>query len=255
MIKTKSPFFKKGSVLKYLLSTKTINTMINTTKTCSCCKVIKSTELFSKSSSYKDGYDFYCKSCRYETNKKWFEKNKEKKEAFDKKWRENNREQINSRVKEYRNNNKEKIKEYRDNNKENYKKWVLDNKEKRKEYNRIYKTNKRKNDPLFKLISNIRIVVAYSLKSKSFKKQSKTENILGCSFEEFKQHIESQFEPWMNWDNYGLYNGELNYGWDIDHKIPLNSASNEEEIIKLNHYTNLQPLCSYYNRYIKSGKI
>lgn len=55
----------------------------------------------------------------------------------------------------------------------------------------------------------------------------------------------------MTWENKGLYNGELRYGWDIDHKIPISSASDEDDIVKLNHYTNLQPLCSYTNRYIK----
>ena len=58
----------------------------------------------------------------------------------------------------------------------------------------------------------------------------------------------------MNWDNYGnpvdgVY--EINKTWDFDHKIPLSSANTEEEIIKLCHYTNLQPLCSYLNRFIK----
>jgi hypothetical protein len=55
----------------------------------------------------------------------------------------------------------------------------------------------------------------------------------------------------MFWENYGLYNGELNYGWDVDHIIPLSSSESEEGIIKLNHYTNLQPLCSKVNRDIK----
>ena len=59
----------------------------------------------------------------------------------------------------------------------------------------------------------------------------------------------------MNWENYGKYNGELNYGWDIDHIIPLSSAKSEEEVYKLNYYSNLQPLCSYTNRYIKVDKI
>ena len=51
----------------------------------------------------------------------------------------------------------------------------------------------------------------------------------------------------MSWDNYGKYNGEFNYGWDIDHIKPISSAKTKEEIIKLNHYTNLRPLCSKEN--------
>ena len=76
-----------------------------------------------------------------------------------------------------------------------------------------------------------------------------------CSFEVLKLYLESKFETWMNWDNYGLYNGKLNYGWDIDHIIPLCSALKEEDVIKLNHYTNLQPLCSKVNRDIKHSNI
>ena len=49
--------------------------------------------------------------------------------------------------------------------------------------------------------------------------------------------------------------GELNHGWDIDHIIPVSTAKTEEDIIKLNHYTNLQPLCSYINRYVKKDII
>ena len=64
-------------------------------------------------------------------------------------------------------------------------------------------------------------------------------------------YLESKFEPWMCWNNKGLYNGEFNYGWDIDILYPISSAKTEEDIIKLNHYTNLQPLCSKINRDIK----
>ena len=94
-------------------------------------------------------------------------------------------------------------------------------------------------------------MVRNSLKNKGYKKSSKTEQILGLSFLDFKLYIESKFETWMSWNNYGLYNGELNYGWDIDHIIPLVSAETEDDIIKLNHYSNLQPLCSKINRDIK----
>lgn len=58
----------------------------------------------------------------------------------------------------------------------------------------------------------------------------------------------------MNWDNYGKYNGTINFGWDIDHIIPLCNAKTEEDVIRLNHYTNLQPLCSKVNRDIKRGE-
>ena len=82
-----------------------------------------------------------------------------------------------------------------------------------------------------------------------------TENIIGCSYELLLKHIESKFECWMNWNNYGLYNGELNYGWDIDHIIPLSFAKSDDELYELNHYTNLQPLCSKVNRDIKKNNI
>ena len=61
----------------------------------------------------------------------------------------------------------------------------------------------------------------------------------------------------MNWDNKGNPKDgilELNKTWDIDHIIPISTAITEEDIIRLNHYTNLQPLCSYYNRNIKKDK-
>lgn len=55
----------------------------------------------------------------------------------------------------------------------------------------------------------------------------------------------------MDWNNYGKYNGELNYGWDIDHIIPMSTAKTENDVIRLNHLTNLQPLCGKINRDIK----
>ena len=47
---------------------------------------------------------------------------------------------------------------------------------------------------------------------------------------DFKIYIESLWEDWMNWENYGLYNGKENYGWDFDHIVPLSSAKCEEVI-------------------------
>ena len=105
------------------------------------------------------------------------------------------------------------------------------------------------------LSHTIRNSIRCSFRYKNLKKKTKTSDILGCSFEEFKTNLESKFESWMRWENRGLYNGVLNYGWDIDHIIPLSSAKTEEDIVMLNHFTNLQPLCSYTNRYIKRDVI
>lgn len=87
------------------------------------------------------------------------------------------------------------------------------------------------------------------------KKNSKI-NILGCTIEEFKVYLEKNWESWMNWENYGKYSkGVENFGWDIYHIIPISSAKTPDDVIKLNHYTNLTPMCSFKNRYIKKDKI
>lgn len=164
----------------------------------------------------------------------------------------------------------ERLKLYRENNpnirKETQKKYYLANKAKlnlkTNEYRKLNqdKVNKKANDtakikketnPVYKLKCGLRRNISMLLKRGSYNKTSTTEEILGCSYEEFKIYLESQFQDWMTWNNYGKYNGELDYGWDIDHIEPLSKAKNEADIIRLNHYTNLQPLCSYTNRYIK----
>jgi len=148
--------------------------------------------------------------------------------------------------KEYYLKNKEKILE-------NSKKYFKDNQEvKQKKNNERYK-KRIASDPAFKLACGIRRSIRNTLKRTGGKKKSKTTEILGCSFEDLKTHLESQFEKWMTWDNHGLYNGECGYGWDIDHIIPLSSAKTVEDVIKLNHHSNLQPLCSRINRDIKRG--
>jgi len=101
----------------------------------------------------------------------------------------------------------------------------------------------------------MRNIINKSFTRNGYTKISKSQLIIGCSFDELKKYIESKFETWMTWENRGLYNGDFNYGWDIDHIIPLSSALTEEDVIRLNHYTNLQPLCSKINRDIKSNLV
>jgi hypothetical protein len=157
---------------------------------------------------------------------------------------------------EYRLKNKDKIKKiakkYRDNNKTTISNIDKIYREKNKDKINTYRRERILKDPLYRITSNIRSLIRQSFRYKGLKKNTLSEKILGCTFEEFKNHLESLWEPWMNWDNYGLYEpNKLNYGWDIDHIIPLKTGKTEEDIIKLNHHLNLQPLCSYTNRNIK----
>jgi hypothetical protein len=201
-------------------------------KECQNCYITKEYDSFYRDGRSKDGYVNICKNCRKITDRANYLKKR--------------RRILNKMKAEY-----EMYKdEYKIKSKLNYKK----NKKKYIENATNYRKNRLKLDILYLLKHRYRSLIQYSYKSKSLKKNSKTQDILGCTFEEFKAYLESKFEPWMSWNNKGLYNGEFNYGWDIDHIIPLSSAKTEEDIIKLNHYTNLQPLCSYTNRYIKRNK-
>lgn len=127
-----------------------------------------------------------------------------------------------------------------------------DRKEYQKEYHKKYRnkyiSNRRKNDILFRLMGSIGNLIRQSFKNKGYKKNSRTEHILGISYIDFKVYVEKQFVNDMSWDNRGTY-------WDIDHIIPLSNATSEAELIKLNHYTNLQPLDSYINRYVKRDRL
>jgi membrane-associated HD superfamily phosphohydrolase len=135
------------------------------------------------------------------------------------------------------------------------KQYFKDNQKIKQEKNNERYKERRQTDPIFKLATNLKRNIRGVLSRKAFSKKSKTQEILGCSFEELKQYLETKFESWMNWDNYGKYNGEVNFGWDIDHIIPLASAKTEDELLKLNHFSNLQPLCSRINRDVKRDNI
>jgi hypothetical protein len=165
----------------------------------------------------------------------------------------------NIRIKKYYEKNKEKIskrrKEIRIQKNIKYKNLTLEEKEKRKKSCNNSRRKRRKKDKLYVFTERIRNSIRYGFRKNGFTKPTNTIEILGCSFEDFKIYIENLFEPWMNWENRGLYKCEFNYGWDIDHIIPISSAKTIEDIIRLNHYTNLQPLCSYVNRNIKKDKI
>ena len=80
------------------------------------------------------------------------------------------------------------------------------------------------------------------------------ECVIGIDHQGFKDYIESKFEPWMNWGN-RLSSYEHHYDpykyWVLDHINPIKSATTEDDMIQLSHYTNIQPICSFINVRIK----
>lgn len=93
---------------------------------------------------------------------------------------------------------------------------------------------KNKENPIVLAKTRFRNILSQALRRNNYGKKSKANDILGCAWEEFKVHIEKQFLKGMTWQN--------KYEWSIDHIIPLASAKTEEDVIRLNHYTNLRPL-------------
>ena len=225
-------------------------------KKCIKCNLEKNIEDFSKCKNLKSGYRNECKKCMNEYKKNNIKYN----------WTEEHYNENDNKIFKCGKCKEDKLGScfFRDNRTKNgycsrckkcqneYNKYIYYKNNWHKN-NRIlinkYRRDKYKNDDIYRLSECLRSLVNRGLKK--YNKKSRTEEILGCSFIQFKEYIESKFENWMNWDNYGKYNGELNYGWDIDHIIPISSAKTEDEIINLNHYTNLQPLCSKINRDIK----
>ena len=61
---------------------------------------------------------------------------------------------------------------------------------------------------------------------------------LGCTIEEFKQHLENHFQDGMTWENWTLG------GWHIDHVKPLSGfdLTDVSELQQACHWSNLQPM-------------
>jgi hypothetical protein len=194
-------------------------------KTCSKCKQLKTLDLFPKDKSRKDGFNCNCKECckgkvsNKEYNRTYYSKNKLKQTENAKKWQEEN---------------KEKVKDYFNNP-------IV--KERRNKYRRNWDKKKYQN-PIDKLYLIIGGHIRKNIKDLNVNKNKSTLKIVGLnSWEDFKNYIESLFIEGMTWNNYGI--GKNNETWHIDHITPISSATTEEEVYKLNHYTNLRPMwCS-----------
>jgi hypothetical protein len=200
-------------------------------KKCCKCNIEKEFCEFNKKSSSKDGHHPSCKECRKIEFKLYYKQKKIELLKYQKEYYSKNTDKV-----------KDREREKRKSNPEIFKKYELKRKTKRKEYYSKYFLKRRENDNLFKMSGNLRNRINKFIKNKS----KSTEIIIGISFDKLKIYLESKFIEGMTWSNYGFN------GWHIDHIIPLSSAQNEEEMYKLCHYTNLQPLWAEEN--LRKGK-
>jgi hypothetical protein len=212
-------------------------------KTKICTKCYKNLDIcnFGEDKRNKSGYRSTCNECRKVESRDYRIKNTEKRKETIRKYYEKNKETELLRFNKYREQHSEK-------RKNTCIEYVKNNKDKVNEYSRNWKKQERTKNPIYKLISNVRRRTKDFLNYKNNNKDLNIVDVLGCSPEYLKEHLEKQFSQGMSWDNYGFY------GWHIDHKIPLSSAKTEEEVYQLCHYTNLQPLWAKDNL-SKGGKI
>lgn len=119
------------------------------------------------------------------------------------------------------------------------KKWKARNPEAWKE---ITKRSKEKacSTPVGRLARNVSSRVRSAFTNRGYTKRSKANAILGCDWEFLKQHIERQFLPGMTWEKMG---SEIH----IDHIVPLDAAETEQDVLLLNHFTNLRPMWAEEN--------
>jgi hypothetical protein len=132
----------------------------------------------------------------------------------------------------------QKQKTYYENNREHVilrtVEWGKQNKEKRKQYR-----NKWNEKPKNKVIKRLRTRMYHALVGNC--KSAPTMELIGCSPDILREHLESQFQEGMSWDNYGE--------WHVDHIKPVSSfdMSDDGQQKECFNYTNLQPLWASEN--------
>ena len=175
--------------------------------------------------------EYYLKNIEY--HKEYYLKNKIKMNVYSKEYNLKNKEQLQDKYFKNAEYIKEQHKEYR-------------RRPETKELKRNYSKNKYKTDINFRLSHLCRSRILKALKG-NFKSAS-TMELIGCTVDELRSHLESLFEPWMTWENQGLG------GWDIEHIkacFHFNMADPEQQRECCN-WSNLQPMEHIQN--IKKGK-
>ena len=241
-------------------------------KFCKKCGIEKNQDQFSAYNFLKNGG--WCKSCVSEYAKNYHQNNKQERNKKSRERASSKKEETSIYYKNYSVKNKEKLKAnskvYYKNNKsrilERVKIYNFINKDSKKQYNikfnlehpkyqSEYKKLRKKNDPSFKLRSNVSRLIRLALNDKN---NQSIMRFLPYSIQELKNHLENQFEFWMRWNNYGAYdksnwddNNSETWTWNIDHIIPQSkfpfSSMNDINFKKCWSLENLRPYSAKQN--------
>jgi hypothetical protein len=179
---------------------------------------------------------FEQKESRKNRKKQQYQINKEAIRLKNQKYYLQNREIIKARCQAY----KKRLRESKDlkiqiDSREQRKRWKVLNKEKVRSAYRRYINKRILNDPFFKFKCRIRSLISQRIRRRGYTKQSRTHELLGASYEVVFEHLKATAIK-----NYGSYDPNIHY--HIDHIVPVSSAKTEEELIRLQHYKNLQYL-------------
>jgi len=201
-------------------------------KFCKKCELQKPVSDFHKDKSKHDGLVSFCKECKSIYRKGYYQQDPDKFRAYSTNWVKENSEQHKAIAKKSRQDNIEHHKQKR---KERY--WL--DPESAKIYNRNYARERAKKDPVYRLTLRCRKRIWAAIKEGGYTKKSKSFEMIGCSAKELMSFLEPKMTKGMTWENYGE--------WHIDHIIPLASAKTIEDVERLCHYSNLQPLWASEN--------
>lgn len=183
-----------------------------------------------------------------EKSRKYAETHKEEIRARQKAWAEKNKDLINKRNRERYKENPEVFKARNDKYIESHKDYVKERSKKYQQQRIEYNRHKTQTDPKFRFRRTVWTLINKYMRQKGYTGTKKVWEIVGCDFETFLSHIQGQFEEGMSLENYGIGQGK----WNIDHIVPISQAESNEDIERLNHYTNLRPMWSIEN--IRKGK-
>ena len=217
-------------------------------KKCYKCGIEKDESEFYKDKRNKDGLCYQCKECRNQYDKARYARPENKEKAKQYRSKPENKERKKQNNKEYnaRPEIKEKIKEHNAEYRIKPENKKIRNQREKERY---------QTDSCYKLKSCISALIRKGLKKNYGSKHgSSILSKLPYTMQQLKSHIESLFEPWMNWQNHGKYNPNRRT-WQIDHIKPHSSFHYDnmdcEEFRKCWSLSNLRPLESLAN--IKKG--